>query len=39
LRSNIATISSAGLSLMPDELEKTMTRQDLVDLIAFLKER
>jgi putative heme-binding domain-containing protein len=37
LRSNIATISSSGLSLMPDELEKTMTRQELADLIAFLK--
>lgn len=39
LRSNIATVSSSGLSLMPDELEKTMTRQELADLIAFLKER
>jgi putative heme-binding domain-containing protein len=39
LRSNIATISSSGLSLMPDELEKTMTRQELADLIAFLKSR
>jgi putative heme-binding domain-containing protein len=39
LRSNIAAISSSGLSLMPDELEKTMTRQELVDLIAFLKAR
>lgn len=39
LRSNIASISSSGLSLMPDELEKTMTRQELADLIAFLKTR
>ena len=39
LRSNITKISSAGLSLMPDELEKTMTRQELADLIAFLKSR
>jgi len=39
LRSNIASMSSAGLSLMPDELEKTMTRQELADLIAFLKDR
>ena len=39
LRSNIDKISSAGLSLMPDELEKTMTRQELADLIAFLKRR
>jgi len=39
LRSNIAKMSSAGLSLMPDELEKTMTRQELADLIAFLTRR
>jgi putative heme-binding domain-containing protein len=37
LRSNIATMSSSGLSLMPDELEKTITPQELADLIAFLK--
>jgi putative membrane-bound dehydrogenase-like protein len=37
LRSNIATMSSSNLSLMPDELEKTMSMQDLRDLIAFLK--
>jgi putative heme-binding domain-containing protein len=39
LRNNIASMSSAGLSLMPDELEKTLTRQELADLIAFLKTR
>jgi putative heme-binding domain-containing protein len=37
LRSNIITVSSSGVSLMPDELERTMTRQELADLIAFLK--
>ena len=36
-RSNIARISSTSLSLMPQELEKTMTRQELADLIGFLK--
>ncbi len=36
-RSNIASISSSRLSLMPQELEKTMSRQDLADLIGFLK--
>jgi putative heme-binding domain-containing protein len=38
-RTNIAILSSSGVSLMPDELEKTMTRQELADLIAFLKGR
>jgi putative heme-binding domain-containing protein len=37
LRTNIASISSSNLSLMPDELEKTMSRQELADLIRFLK--
>jgi putative membrane-bound dehydrogenase-like protein len=37
LRSQIATITSGVLSLMPDELEKTMSRQELRDLIGFLK--
>jgi putative membrane-bound dehydrogenase-like protein len=37
LRSNIASMTSGTISLMPDELEKTMSRQDLRDLIAFLK--
>jgi putative heme-binding domain-containing protein len=36
-RSNIATMSASSLSLMPDELEKTMTKQDMADLIGFLK--
>ncbi len=37
LRSNIASISSTSTSLMPSELEKTMSRQDLADLLAFLR--
>ena len=36
-RANIATMSSSRLSLMPQELEKTMSRQDMADLLAFLK--
>ena len=36
-RSNIASMTSSRLSLMPDELEKTMTKQDLADLLGFLK--
>jgi putative heme-binding domain-containing protein len=37
LRSNIVSINSGSLSLMPDELEKGMTKQELADLVAFLK--
>ena len=37
LRSNIAKLTSSSTSLMPNELEKTMTRQELADLMAFLK--
>ena len=37
LRSNIAKLSSSSTSLMPNELEKTMTRQEMADLLAFLK--
>ncbi len=37
LRSNIAKLTSSSTSLMPNELEKTMTRQEMADLIAFLK--
>lgn len=36
-RANIASISSSRLSLMPQELEKTMSKQDLADLVGFLK--
>jgi putative heme-binding domain-containing protein len=36
-RSNIASISTSRLSLMPQELEKTMSKQDLADLLGFLK--
>jgi putative membrane-bound dehydrogenase-like protein len=36
-RADIATMTTSRLSLMPDELEKAMSRQDMADLIAFLK--
>ncbi len=36
-RANIASMSTSRLSLMPDELEKTMSKQDLADLVGFLK--
>ena len=36
-REQIISIESSGLSLMPQELEKNMTRQDMADLVAYLK--
>lgn len=36
-RANIDRMTSASLSLMPEELEKVMTRQEMRDLIGFLK--
>ncbi|MBI3848912.1 MAG: HEAT repeat domain-containing protein [Verrucomicrobia bacterium] len=36
-RGNIVSISSSSLSLMPQELEKAMSRQDMADLISYLK--
>ncbi|MBI4584694.1 MAG: c-type cytochrome [Planctomycetes bacterium] len=37
LRQNIASLVSSNLSLMPQELEKSMTHQELADLLAYLK--
>ena len=37
LRSNILSMRSTSLSLMPEELEKTISKQELADLLAFLK--
>ncbi|MEX2568895.1 MAG: PVC-type heme-binding CxxCH protein [Cyclobacteriaceae bacterium] len=37
LRSNIVSIHNPGLSLMPDGLEQTMIKEDMANLIAFLK--
>lgn len=36
-RGDIASLTTSRLSLMPQELEKTMTKQELADLLAFLK--
>ena len=36
-RADLQTLRASSLSLMPNELEKAMTRQELADLIAFLK--
>lgn len=38
LRSNIASIHHSGLSLMPDGLEQSMTKEELANLIAYLKQ-
>ncbi|MBC8356970.1 MAG: c-type cytochrome [Planctomycetes bacterium] len=37
LRSNIDELVSTGVSLMPEGLEKDLTRQDLADVITFVK--
>jgi len=36
-REKIVSISATGLSLMPQEIEKNLSRQDLADLLAYLK--
>lgn len=36
-RDQIESMEASGLSLMPQELEKNMTRQDMADLVAYLK--
>lgn len=38
LRSNIETLTNSGLSLMPDGLEKTMSKEDMANLIEYLKK-
>jgi putative heme-binding domain-containing protein len=37
LRSNIVLIHHSGLSLMPDGLEQSMTKEDMANVIAYLK--
>lgn len=37
LRSDITSMRAGSLSLMPNELEKTITKEELVDLLEFLK--
>ena len=36
-RAQIVRLTASRLSLMPQELEKTMTAQELADLLAYLK--
>jgi putative heme-binding domain-containing protein len=37
LRGDIEEIQSNGVSLMPDGLERTVSRQDMVDVLTFIK--
>jgi putative membrane-bound dehydrogenase-like protein len=37
LRENVAEVRASSISLMPDELEKTMSKQDLADVISYLR--
>ncbi len=36
-REQVVSIESSGLSLMPQELERNMSRQEMADLVAYLK--
>jgi putative heme-binding domain-containing protein len=38
LRSNIEELSSSGLSLMPQGMEKNVTPEQMADVVAFLKK-
>jgi hypothetical protein len=37
LRSDVVSVSASTRSLMPPELERAMSEQDMADLIAWLK--
>lgn len=37
LRSTMASLTAVGVSLMPDGLEQTMTRDEMMSLLAYLK--
>jgi hypothetical protein len=38
LRSDLEILTSSGLSLMPEGFEKSLTPQNLADIIAFLRK-
>ena len=38
LRSDLESLTSSGLSLMPEGFEKSLTPQDLANIIAYLKK-
>lgn len=37
LRKNIAAVRASSVSLMPEELEKSLNKQGLADVIAYLR--
>jgi putative heme-binding domain-containing protein len=37
LRKNIAAMRASSISVMPDDLEKSLSRQDLADVISYLR--
>jgi putative membrane-bound dehydrogenase-like protein len=37
LRQNIAEIRSSSISLMPEDIEKSLSKQDVADIIAYLR--
>jgi len=37
LRANLESLRSTRLSLMPEGLERMLTRQDVADLFAYLR--
>jgi len=37
-RANIASFTASSVSLMPDGLEQTMTKGEVANLIAFLRQ-
>jgi putative heme-binding domain-containing protein len=37
LRSQVVSMKASPISLMPNELERAMSEQELADLIAYLK--
>ena len=39
LRSQVVSMSASASSLMPNELERAMSEQELADLIAYLKRQ
>jgi putative heme-binding domain-containing protein len=37
LRQNVAEIRASSISLMPEGLEQSMSRQDIADVVAYLR--
>jgi hypothetical protein len=37
LRINIVEMRASSISLMPDDLEKSLSRKDLADVISYLQ--